>query len=1127
MKPTAHIAKPVVAAETGRFASLRGPHRVPGSGAPSHRLAAVPFVARALMALCVLAALSALSAAAVAQAEPTRLISDGSFPATLPEGVAVDNSSGMSSGDVYVAALGAANINKFDGSVPPSLISPPSPFGSGNFSGAAVNPVNGDVYVIATVSHEVEVRPGEFETVYEAVIETYDPSTGAVLSSFKVPLSQNIFGLPYTIMQIAADSVGNVYVPVVPDNEVLEYSPTGTLLNTFTGGAGSGALDGPTGVAVDSAGDLWVADSGNNRIEELSPTDTPLAQIRSEGVQDAIALDGQGDVFAIDKNGQDSCGSLHPPCSHLVEYDAAGAQVADAGAASFEAGGGIELPPMVAVDKASGRVYVSDASGGKVWVFALPTAPRVEKELSAEVGTSEAKLGGLVNPGGLAATYRFEYGTTTAYGQSTPFPEGSVGEGLTSHAVWAAASGLVPDTTYHYRVVVTNELAPEGVAGPDQTFTTETAEQAACPNEQFRGGFSARLPDCRAYELVTPPVANSAYFESAGPAANGNSVSLSTREPLPDAPAGGNGYVATRGFSGWTSEDVLPLYSYTSVGCNQFAATDVAFSTELSQAVVRVGNSTSTSTGISDFQKCNAEGVEVVRGEPLGYENLLLREGPGVYELINAFDHARSGAMPANATFQAASADLRHIVFSEHSPLTANAPYGAEDLYEWDEGALRLLTVLPGEIPAEGALPETSNGAKPISETGSHIVFSSGGSLYVRVDGSSTVQVDASQTGRTGGGGSFQAISTDGSTVLFTDENRLTADSTAESGKPDLYECVLPEGASRCELSDLTVAEAGKPADVLHVSSLGGRDSSHVYFVAEGVLATNKRSYVDSKGNEVEKGAVDGEHNLYLWDSGMTTFVATLGESESGVGAVSPDGTWFAFTSYKDLTGYNNTQPSNGEPAQEIFLYDVASNRLVCASCNPSGEAPVGGGASRVSVAQRPLADGGRLFFQTLEALVPSDTNNQMDVYEYEDGRPSLISSGTSASESTFQGASESGDDVFFVAHQQLVPQDTQKEGTVVYDARVGGGLPAMVSPPPCTTADACRAPVAPLPSVFGAPASATFSGAGNLAPSSPTVVKKVTKKTVKCKQGFTKKKNKCVKNKKSKRASRNRRISK
>ncbi len=90
-------------------------------------------------------------------------------------------------------------------------------------------------------------------------------------------------------------------MPVVPENEVLEYSQTGTLLNTFTG-TGEGALKGPTGVAVDYAGNLWVADSGNNRIEELSPADVPLGEIKSEGVEDAIALDGHGDVFAIVKN---------------------------------------------------------------------------------------------------------------------------------------------------------------------------------------------------------------------------------------------------------------------------------------------------------------------------------------------------------------------------------------------------------------------------------------------------------------------------------------------------------------------------------------------------------------------------------------------------------------------------------------------------------------------------------------------------------------------------------------------------------------------------------------------------------------------------------------------------------
>ena len=64
---------------------------------------------------------------------------------------------------------------------------------------------------------------------------------------------------------------------------------------------------------------------------------------------------------------------------------------------------------------------------------------------------------------------------------------------------------------------------------------------------------------------------------------------------------------------------------------------------------------------------------------------------------------------------------------------------------------------------------------------------------------------------------------------------------------------MLPEGASGCELSDLTVAKGGEPADVLRVSLLGNQDSSHVYFVAKGVLAANKRQYTDSEGKRSKK----------------------------------------------------------------------------------------------------------------------------------------------------------------------------------------------------------------------------------------------------------------------------------
>jgi hypothetical protein len=1063
-------------------------------------------------------ALQGVLCAGVAQAEPPTLISYGYFSSAASFGVGVE----QSSGDVYVAGLvnlsnfGAGPVNKFGASG--DLISPPSPFGEANNAGVAVNPTNGDLYVLGA--------PGLFTPTS---VYTYNPSTGALLSSFEVPASNNIAGL-LTGVQIAADAAGNVYVPVAPQNEVLEYNPSEcpalpapcalTPLKTFTGGSGSGALSSPTGVSIDALGNLLVADDGNNRVEELSPADAPIGEIHSEGVQ-SVGLDAHGNVFALVENGTDPCGSIGSPCAHLVEYSSAGAQLADVGAASF--GTGHPSLSQVAVSESNDRVYVTDDYNNRVWIFGPPTAPIVDTESTAEVTTSEAKLGALVDAGGIPASYRFEYGTTSAYGHSTPSPEGSVGEGIAAHAVWAAASGLAPGTTYHYRVVATNAVAPAGVAGPDQTFTTPTVEQAACPNEQLRGGFSARLPDCRAYELVTVPTKTSVQAEGGeSVAADGDAIVFKTHEPLPGAPTGGTFYVASRGVGGWDSEGIIPLESYSGVVCSVHSNGALAFSSSLSAAIISVGHDSRASepggSGLNE-QECNAEGLQVVSGEPVGYQNLLLRDNTGAYRLVNAMEPGLT-SVPSDAYFKGASADLSHVVFSEKAPLTANAPAGVEDLYEWDEGVVRVLSVLPDGAPVSGSLADPAGGVSAveigrpaISEDGSHILFTSGGGLYVRIDGQRTVEVDESQGPGVNGGGLFASASVDGSRVFFTDESRLTSDSTAAPGEPDLYECVLPEGASKCDLSDLTVAQPGEHAGVLFTSRLGSKDGSRVYFVAKGVLAANKRPYTDREGKKVEEGAVNGDRNLYVWDEGTITYIATFGEGDFPIeGDASPDGKWFAFDSRHSLTGYDNV-PSGGGQTQEVFLYGAASQQLVCASCEPTDEAPIPGlgGASLTSPAQRPVSDGGRVFFDTVEALVPSDTNGQVDVYEYEDGQPQLISSGTSPNESSFIGASESGDDVFFLSHQQLVPQDTEEEMHVIYDARVDGGLPVIASPPPCTTADACRSASSPQPSIYGAPSSQTFSGAGNLTPSSAVKPKTKLKRTKKkpkkkaCKRGVHK----------------------
>jgi hypothetical protein len=109
-----------------------------------------------------------------------------------------------------------------------------------------------------------------------------------------------------------------------------------------------------------------------------------------------------------------------------------------------------------------------------------------------------------------------------------------------------------------------------------------------------------------------------------------------------------------------------------------------------------------------------------------------------------------------------------------------------------------------------------------------------------------------------------------------------------------------------------------------------------------------------------------------------------------------------------------------------------------------------------------------------------------------------LLSSGTSGEESAFLDASETGNDVFFLTAAQLVPQDVD-HALDVYDARVCSvSSPCLASPSApgvaCGTADSCRAASSPQPGVFGAPPSATFSGAGNLLPgvSKPVVKRKV-----------------------------------
>ncbi len=101
------------------------------------------------------------------------------------------------------------------------------------------------------------------------------------------------------------------------------------------------------------------------------------------------------------------------------------------------------------------------------WLAAM--APPAAATLTPGTTTeSSAQLNGTVDPNGTATSYDFQWGATTAYGNTTP--ANSTGNGSTALAVNAVISGLSPSTTYHYRLTATNFNGT--VYGADQTLTT-------------------------------------------------------------------------------------------------------------------------------------------------------------------------------------------------------------------------------------------------------------------------------------------------------------------------------------------------------------------------------------------------------------------------------------------------------------------------------------------------------------------------------------------------------------------------------------------------------------------------------------------------------------------------------
>jgi multidrug efflux pump subunit AcrA (membrane-fusion protein) len=126
------------------------------------------------------------------------------------------------------------------------------------------------------------------------------------------------------------------------------------------------------------------------------------------------------------------------------------------------------------------RLVATNAHGtanGAEMTFATIAAatPTVATGSASSVLTKTATFTGTVNPNGSATKVRFEYGTTAAYGETTPLVD--AGAGTASAQISAPVAGLKPDTAYLFRVVATNGSGTS--AGVGQVMTTAASSCVA------------------------------------------------------------------------------------------------------------------------------------------------------------------------------------------------------------------------------------------------------------------------------------------------------------------------------------------------------------------------------------------------------------------------------------------------------------------------------------------------------------------------------------------------------------------------------------------------------------------------------------------------------------------------
>jgi hypothetical protein len=1068
--------------------------------------------------LAVLAGMLALSAPALADGEASYMLGssfkgEGPCAVSEPGALAVNEASG----DVYVLDRATSAVARFGpsgeclGRIEPAKATKLGVSVDGlAVDNSASSPSFGDVYVVA--------QGGK-------AVAKYTPE-GTLLSTITNEFEQ--------IHGVAVDTKGTlwVYQGKTAEETTIE-SFTNEVTNVFVStielalncAQRRGFAVGP------NAESFYVGRSRENRNEGCEPVRVAV-KLNAAGETATEGTRGtSGDpAFYAQLDNRNTTGIGVNPITGEVFFDNETSVSAFSPEGVFvqrfgdEAGAGaLQLGAGVAVDASTGNVFVYDArEGGVLDVFVPKTFEEVNAEQISGLADGRAweqvsplnKLGSSIYP----ITYVFgqvqasEAGNAITYTSNAPIvanpptnraPEPTQNLSRRGAGSWSTedivppagpeAAGYATNSgsayeafSYELTTAFVNPAEHQKVTKTEPLLSPEATETTPFQRDLTPPSSSCEPVPSTCYTALVSPLNDTAempfgavggkspvHFTSATP--DGHHAVLLTQVPLT---AEGVAQGANEGLYEWATGGALKLVSV-------FPAAEAA-PEELALRLGGPGESAGSimrnaiSSCFAGASSCGTDGTRVIWSTGEGKERLFLRD-TAKSETIR-IDLKQGVVKPpkaAHAVFQTASADGSKIFFTDVEPLTEDA------------------TTQKGEEP-EAEAEERGLGDLYVCQ-----VTEEGGKLGCALK-DLTAEVEAANEEAAVQG--VIGASEHGNDVYFVADAALGTHGGTGNCQPHNATEVKEEregiiASSRCNLyTEHFNGEAWEPP--VFVASLSSLDQNdwHGDISAGGLVRVTSR--------------------------------------------VSPNGNFLAFMSNQSLTGYNNEDvnpAAEGAHDEEVFLYNAQTNKVLCASCKGSEEPPqgvfdtLGSGEGLGLTVDRPgnwqgmwlagnipgwtarsaeaaiyqsryLSDTGRLVFNSADALVPAaegdvrkETVNGEEatvgvenVYEYEPngeggcesetGCISLISSGNSQQESAFLDASVTGNDIFFLTSQQLIPQDKDTSFDI-YDARVcSAGSPCLVSPPepppPCA-GEACKTTPTSVPAPPGVPPS-TLANAGN-----------------------------------------------